>query len=176
MLCSHAPVGSVPSLSLEPLFRRSHGSLYKALARGAMRIPPGADTTTATIVQVRDLVGVLAADGPVPMFVFDAGYDPIALGHGLADTQVQVLVRIRNDRVFYADPPARPQPSARNRWTSASPRAALQALRPQDHPEPDAEIITQDPSGSRATPCGTRSARRCGCRGRHRPGVARQAG
>jgi hypothetical protein len=33
-LCSPAPVGSVPSLSLEPEFRRSHGSLYKALAEG----------------------------------------------------------------------------------------------------------------------------------------------
>lgn len=34
MLCSPAPVASVPALSLEPAFRRSHGSLYKALARG----------------------------------------------------------------------------------------------------------------------------------------------
>lgn len=33
-LCSPSPVGSVPSLSLEPVFRRSHGSLYKALSRG----------------------------------------------------------------------------------------------------------------------------------------------
>ena len=33
-LCSPSPVGSVPSLSLEPEFRRSHGSLYKALADG----------------------------------------------------------------------------------------------------------------------------------------------
>jgi len=31
-LCSPSPVGSVPSLSLEPVFRRSHGSLYKALS------------------------------------------------------------------------------------------------------------------------------------------------
>ena len=30
-------VGSVPALSLEPVFRRSHGSLYKALARGGAR-------------------------------------------------------------------------------------------------------------------------------------------
>ena len=29
-----AAVGSVPALSLEPVFRRIHGSLYKALARG----------------------------------------------------------------------------------------------------------------------------------------------
>jgi len=33
-LCSASPVGSVPHLSLEPVFRRSHGSLYKALALG----------------------------------------------------------------------------------------------------------------------------------------------
>jgi hypothetical protein len=35
-LCATGPVGSVPSLSLEPIFRRSHGSLYKALARGGI--------------------------------------------------------------------------------------------------------------------------------------------
>jgi len=34
VLCLPAPVASVPSLSLEPIFRRSHGSLYKALALG----------------------------------------------------------------------------------------------------------------------------------------------
>jgi DDE superfamily endonuclease len=33
-LCAPAPITSVPTLSLEPIFRRSHGSLYKALARG----------------------------------------------------------------------------------------------------------------------------------------------
>ena len=34
VLCAPAPVASIPTLSLEPTFRRSHGSLYKALARG----------------------------------------------------------------------------------------------------------------------------------------------
>jgi len=33
-LSSPSGVGSVPQLSLEPVFRRSHGSLYKALDRG----------------------------------------------------------------------------------------------------------------------------------------------
>ena len=36
VLCMPSPVASVPALSLEPAFRRSHGSLYKALARGAV--------------------------------------------------------------------------------------------------------------------------------------------
>src|SRR5487761_2210712 len=34
VLCAASPVTSVPSLSLEPEFTRSHGSLYKALAKG----------------------------------------------------------------------------------------------------------------------------------------------
>jgi hypothetical protein len=37
LLCAPGPVGSVPSLSLEPVFRRGHGSLYKALAHGSIR-------------------------------------------------------------------------------------------------------------------------------------------
>ena len=55
-----------------------------------------------------DLVDRLGDDGPVPLFVFDAGYDPIALGAGLADTRAQVLVRIRSDRLFYPDPAPAP--------------------------------------------------------------------
>lgn len=33
-LCTPGPIHSTPALSLEPEFRRSHGSLYKALAGG----------------------------------------------------------------------------------------------------------------------------------------------
>ena len=36
VLCSATPVRSLPALSLEPEFRRSHGSLYKALAKGSI--------------------------------------------------------------------------------------------------------------------------------------------
>jgi hypothetical protein len=221
-LCAPAPVGSVPSLSLEPVFRRSHGSLYKALARGridaealrralvshrpadwpavfavdastwprcdaetspergfyysasrhsagqpivagwsyqwiagldwaadswtvpldARRIPPRADTVTATIAQVGDLVGLLGDDGPVPLFVFDAGYDPIALGAGLADTRAQVLVRIRSDRLFYPDPI--PAPAG----TVGRPRRHGQRFACADstgRPAPDAWLTAHDP-------------------------------
>ncbi len=62
-------------------------------------IPPTADSTNATVDQVRRLVAVLGDSGDVAMFVFDAGYDPIALGYELADTRAQVLCRIRDDRV-----------------------------------------------------------------------------
>jgi hypothetical protein len=36
VIAAPTPVGSVPALSLEPVFRRSHGSLYKALAQGSI--------------------------------------------------------------------------------------------------------------------------------------------
>ena len=59
----------------------------------AMRIPPGQDTITATIAPVRRLLGLLSGNGPTPMFVFDAGFDPIALTDALAAENAQLLVR-----------------------------------------------------------------------------------
>ncbi len=225
VLCQPGPLRSVPSLSLEPEFRRSHGSLYKALARGrvevdalrqmlvehrppswplvfavdastwdrcdaecspergfyhsaskhsagqpivagwsyqwisqlgwapdswtapldAMRVTPETDATDATVGQVRRLVVLLPAEGEVPLFVFDAGYDPIAIGHGLADTRVQVLVRIRGDRVFYSDPPS---PSDRSGGAGGRPPRHGHRFKLSDAktaPKPDAEHRTHDP-------------------------------
>jgi DDE superfamily endonuclease len=221
VLCSPGPINSVPSLSLEPVFRRSHGSVYKALARGgideealrqalvdarpadwplvfavdgstwdrcdaetspergfyysaskhsagqpivagwsyqwicqlnwapdswtapldATRIPPTADTSQVTIDQIRRLVDRLPADGEVPLFVFDAGYDPIALTHGLSHTRAQVLVRIRSDRVFYADP-IKPNNRGAGRPCRHGRRFKLSERRA---PRPDAELRTHDP-------------------------------
>ncbi|MHB1475696.1 MAG: transposase [Dermatophilaceae bacterium] len=221
-LCTPAPVSSVPTLSLEPTFRRSHGSLYKGLARGeiddtglrvllmahlppdwplvfavdasswprcdaetspergfyysasrhsagkpivagwsyqwisqldwapdswtapldAQRIPPSANPTTATIDQVRRLLARLPADLEVPMFVFDAGYDPIALGYDLAEQRVQVLVRISPKRVFHPDPPPR-LAGARGRPPRHGPRFALSDPA-ASRPAPDAEHRIHD--------------------------------
>ena len=167
VVCSPASVHSVPSLSLEPVFRRGHGSLYKALDRGGIdtdqlrrllvthlpepgvgprvfavdastwdrcdaetspergfyysaskhsagqpivagwnyqwinqlcftpdswtapadvtRIAPADTHTDATVAQIRQLFTFLPDEQHAPMFVFDAGYDPIAIGHDLAD-------------------------------------------------------------------------------------------
>jgi hypothetical protein len=221
-LCSAGPVTSVPSLSLEPVFRRSHGSLYKSLALGsideerlrrnlvghrpgrwpmvfavdastwdrcdaetspergfyysaskhsagqpivagwsyqwicqldwapdswtapldARRIAPNEDATTATIDQVHRLVGLLPEEGEVPMFVFDAGYDPIALGAGLADARAQVLVRIRSDRIFH------PDPQERTTGTVGRPRRHGERFAlsdPATWTAPDAERHAHDP-------------------------------
>jgi hypothetical protein len=44
----------------------------------------------------------------VPLFVFDGGYDSAQLTLDLAAEPVAVMVRLRSDRCFYADPPPRP--------------------------------------------------------------------
>jgi hypothetical protein len=232
-LCSPKPVASVPALSLEPVFRRGHGSLYKALARGhidqdrfrrllvanrprqwpavfavdastwdrcdaetspergfyysaskhsngqpivagwsyqwitqlgwapdswtapvdALRIPPTADPVTATITQISRLVDLLNNDndnndndmaphGDVPMFVFDAGYDPIAIGAGLADVSAQALTRISPKRVFHPDPLPRPDGAMRRPRRHGN-RFVL--CQPATWPAPDQNLATTDP-------------------------------
>jgi hypothetical protein len=220
-LLAPGPVSSVPALSLGPTFRRSHGSLYKALSKGevgsdqvrellvryrpegwplifavdastwerpdaetspgrgfyhsaskhsagqpivagwsyqwvsqlnfcpdswtapvdAMRIPPTEDATDATVAQVTRLTGMLPTDGPAPMFVFDAGYDPAGLTHGLADVRAQVLVRLRGDRVFFPEP-------ADNAGKAGRPRRHGRRFKLSEDgtaPTPDAEVRLEDP-------------------------------
>jgi hypothetical protein len=71
------------------------------------RLSPGEDPGQATAAQIRAVTGRLEAGEAAPMFVCDAGYDPIALTVDLADAAVAVLVRIRGDRVFHTAPAAR---------------------------------------------------------------------
>jgi hypothetical protein len=220
-LCAPSPVTSVPMLSLEPVFRRSHGSLYKALARGdvdadrlrallvnsrpahwplvfavdastwarcdaetspgrgfyysaskhsagqpivagwsyqwitqldwamdswtapvdAARIAPQDNASSATIAQIRRLVDLLPADADVPTFVFDAGYDPIALTHDLAGARAQIVVRIRSDRVFYAEPEP-PPPGRRGRPRRHGERFGC--AQPTSWPDPDQRSTAED--------------------------------
>jgi hypothetical protein len=74
----------------------------------ARRLYPLDDTDQTAAAQIRALLGRLPAGGAVPLFVFDAGYDSAQLTLDLAAAGVAVLVRLRADRCFYADPPPRP--------------------------------------------------------------------
>jgi hypothetical protein len=80
----------------------------------AARLHPLEDTDQTAARQIRALLGRLPAGGPVPWFVFDAGYDSAQLTLDLAEVPVAVLVRLRSDRCFYHDPPPRP-PGAKGR-------------------------------------------------------------
>ncbi len=105
------------------------------------RIHPAEDTGQATAGQVAALVGRLGSGGAVPLFVFDAGYDPIALSGDLAWVRAQILVRIRGDRLFYADPvPSRPGTAGRPRRHGAR----FACADPASWPAPDAELTSSD--------------------------------
>jgi hypothetical protein len=74
----------------------------------ARRLNPLEDTDQTAATQIRALLARLPVGGPVPWFVFDAGYDSAQLSLDLAGLPVVVLVRLRSDRCFYHDPPPRP--------------------------------------------------------------------
>src|SRR5690606_1736176 len=98
--------------------------------------PPQTDTTAATVDQVHQVVEMLGDVDEVPLFVFDAGYDPIALGHDLRDVRCEVLCRIRDDRVFYADPPPRPNRPAGSGGRPSRHGPAFRCAQPATWPEP----------------------------------------
>ena len=68
------------------------------------RVSPEEDADFVAIEQVRDLLHRLPEHSFDPLFVFDAGYDPVRLQLGLENHAAQILVRLHSDRVFYFDP------------------------------------------------------------------------
>lgn len=69
------------------------------------RVHPTENANAVAVEQIAGLVSRLPADGVPPLVVFDAGYDSVRVTQGLAKLSVAVLVRLRADRCFYADPP-----------------------------------------------------------------------
>ncbi|MFI8281236.1 NF041680 family putative transposase [Streptomyces sp. NPDC085929] len=86
----------------------------------ALRLTPGDDTATVTAQQLRELVERLIAAGQWQsgdldiLVVADAGYDAPRLAYLLRDLPVQVLARMRSDRVLRRSVPAR-QPGTMGR-------------------------------------------------------------
>src|SRR6266511_1071134 len=64
----------------------------------ARRLRPGERAEAAAAEQIRALLPLLPT-APVPLFVFDAGYDAAALTRALDGERAAVLVRLRDDRV-----------------------------------------------------------------------------
>jgi hypothetical protein len=73
------------------------------------RVPPGTNLNRAAADQVKRVVAGRPDSGTRPLFLFDAGYDPVQLAQelGLAHGTVKlaILVRLRSGRCFYTDPP-----------------------------------------------------------------------
>ncbi len=102
----------------------------------------GADVTTIAATQIKALLPRLPSGGPAPLFVVDAGYDPVQLALDLADIGVATLVRLRKDRCFYADP----DPATVSRMGRPPQHGhTFDCTDPANWLPPTAELQTEDP-------------------------------
>src|SRR5215211_1790975 len=108
----------------------------------AHRLHPLEDTDQTAAAQIHALLERLPASGAVPLFVFDAGYDSAQLTLDLADAPAALLVRLRSDRCFYADPP----PAVRSPKGGRPRRhgAKFAFADPTTWPTPTATLVCQD--------------------------------
>lgn len=77
-----------------------------------------------------------------PLFVFDAGYDPVKVQQGLEGSPCQILVRLRAGRRFYADPSLAGPPASTGRPRRHGPK--MKCNDPSTWPEPSAEYACED--------------------------------
>ncbi len=112
----------------------------------ARRLRPGERPEAAAAAQVRTLLPLLPTD-PVPLFVFDAGYDPAALTRALDGARAAVLVRIRDDRVFFFEPP----PPSGRRGRPRTHGARFACADPATWPAPTLTWVTDDPACGRVS-------------------------
>lgn len=100
---------------------------------------PGENANRVAAEQIRSWLEQAPLSTALPIFTFDAGYDPIQLSQALADHQVGLLVRLRAGRCFYADPTAQP-PTGRPRRHGAK----FACDDPATWPAPSATWATAD--------------------------------
>lgn len=116
----------------------------------AVRIGPQDDATHVTVAQIASVLARLQAAGtltgrPAPVFTFDSGYDLTRISY-LADREglgVQVLGRVRADRVFYGPAPRRLDVGRSGRPRKHGSRFELS--RPGSLPPPDERLFGQNP-------------------------------
>ena len=112
----------------------------------AVRLGPTDDATAVTAAQLRAVVDRLIAaghwrdDDPPVLIVTDAGYDITRLAFLLADLPVQLLGRLRSDRVLRLPKPSRP-PGTTGRPPKHGPEFALD--NPSTWPSPQHTTSTE---------------------------------
>ena len=155
----------------------------------AVRLGPADDATAVTAAQVREVAERIIAAGhwrdgdPDILVVFDAGYDLTRLAWLLAGLPVEVLGRLRSDRVMYFPaPPRLPGTNGRPLRHGAAFRLADERIlaRPRgghrhpDHPvrhRPGRGLGTAAPAAGQPRRLGRPRRRAAGRRGHPHPAV-----
>ena len=111
-----------------------------------VRLGPADDATEVTAAQVREVVTRLIESGhwhdgdPGILVVFDSGYDLTRLAWLLADLPVEIMGRLRSDRVMYFPAPPR-EPGTNGR--PARHGAAFRLAGKEPWPAPAVTTVTQ---------------------------------
>jgi hypothetical protein len=105
------------------------------------RLAVGDNPNQVAVQQVRGVLARLPALPVAALFAFDGGYDPVQLSVELAGTGAQIVVRVRDDRAWFA------RPVAREGGRGGRPRrhgARVTCADPQTWPVPDAALGIDD--------------------------------
>jgi len=110
------------------------------------RLRPAQDANQVATEQLRAFVRLLVENeeerAATPLFVFDAGYDPVKLQQGLQGCPCQILLRLRAGRRFYGDPSLSDPPAHIGRPRRHGPK--MKCNDPSTWPEPSAEHYCED--------------------------------
>ena len=113
------------------------------------RLRPGQDANVLATGQVRSFLlrgpcrsSCEEGSATTPLFVFDAGYDPVKVQQGLEGSSCQILLRLRAGRRFYGDPSLCDPPENIGRPRRHGPK--MKCSEPSTWPEPSAEHRCED--------------------------------
>jgi hypothetical protein len=106
------------------------------------RLCPAQDANEVAAEQVKAFLHRSPEEGDAPLFVFDAGYNPVKVQQGLEGSSCQILVRLRAGRRFYADPSLAGPPAPTGRPRRHGPK--MKCADPSTWPEPSAEHECED--------------------------------
>jgi hypothetical protein len=106
------------------------------------RVRPAQDANEVAAEQIEALLGRLEEAEAIPLFVFDAGYDPVKVQRALKGSPCQILVRLRAGRRFYGDPSLCDPPEHIGRPRRPGPK--MKCSDPSTWPEPSSEHHCED--------------------------------
>ncbi|MBO0782877.1 MAG: transposase [Ktedonobacteraceae bacterium] len=72
--------------------------------RKIRRLKPGENINQVAVEQIKELLHGAPDAASLPIFVFDAGYEPGQLALAWGSLHAAALTRLRSGRCFYADP------------------------------------------------------------------------
>jgi hypothetical protein len=106
------------------------------------RVRLARDANEVAAEQVKAFLRRSSAERAAPLFVFDAGYDPVKVQRGLEGTPCQILVRLRAGRCFHADPSLAGPPAPTGRPRRHGPK--MKCADPSTWPEPSSQYKCED--------------------------------